>query len=328
MPISAALGSSALLPAGLGFRNKIINGDFSVNQRGSANYTGGGTLGRFMDMWSGYATAGTVTFSPSTVAPEGFATSVLVNVSVAGTYSSGGNYCLFGTKVEGYNMIPFGWGTSWAKPAILSFWARSSVVGTYTVALQNDGYQDTVYVATFSITTQNVWQKIILNIPAVTSGTWNGITNSSRTSGCLWMAWSFGTDTNFETSNVNTWQSLNRYGTASGVDLAANAGATFYLTGVQLEQNIQATPFEQRPYGVELALCQRYYFKTDNASAVAHLNVYHRNSFPVVMRARPTITYNNFAGSFTTGNVGVDGFYAINTASTTAYDFAATGVEL
>lgn len=245
------------------FRNKVINGSFAINQRAASSYTGTASLGRFMDMWKGYATAGTVTFSQSSVAPDGFTTSVLVNVATGGNYSNGaGNYCLFGTSVEGYNMVPFGWGTSWAKPAVLSFWARSTIAGTYTVSLQNAGSQNSVYVATYTITTANVWQRIVINIPANTSGTWNGITNTSTTAESLWMAWSFGTDTNFETSNTNTWQSLNRYGTAGGVDLAANTGAQFYLTGVQLEVGTEQTPFERRDFNTELTLCQRYYEKT------------------------------------------------------------------
>lgn len=245
------------------FRNKFINGTFNVNQRAASSYTGTASLGRFMDNWMGYASAGTVTFSPSTVAPEGFATSLLVNVATGGNYSNGaGNYCLLGTKVEGFNAVPFGWGTAWAKPATLSFWARSSIPGMYTVSIQNDGYQDTVYVATYTITAANTWQRITITIPGPTTGTWNGITNTSRNTGSIWVAWSFGVDTNFQTNDVNTWQSFNRYGTAAGVDLAATTGAQFYMTGVQLEVGSEATAFEYRDFNTELAMCQRYYEKT------------------------------------------------------------------
>jgi len=125
-----------------------------------------------------------------------------------------------------------------------------------------------VYVATYSITTPNVWQRIVITVPGPTTGTWNGLTNTSFNSAALWLAWSFGVDTNFETANVNTWQSLNRYGTSSGVDIANTTGATFYMTGVQLEVGSQATSFEYRDFATELAMCQRYYEKTYDYSVV------------------------------------------------------------
>ncbi len=253
------------------FRNKLINGSFNVNQRAASSYTGTGSIGRWMDNWMGYTSSGTVTFSPATAIADvpgvaGFKTGLVVNVVSGGTYSSGGNYCLLGTKVEGCNMAPFQWGYGWAKPATLSFWAKSTIAGTYTVSFQNDGYQDMVYVATYTIPISNTWYRIVINVPAPTTGTWNGITNTSFNSASLWIAWSFGVDTNFQTDTVNAWQSQNRYGTASGVDLAATTGAKFWMSGVQFEVGSQATDFEYRDFATELAMCQRYYEKSYNYS--------------------------------------------------------------
>ena len=259
MPISAALGSSALLPAGLGFRNKLINGDMRINQRGSGVITGSGSRQFPVDQWGMWNGTGTVTFQQSTTAPTGFTNSLLATVTSTGSYGTSG-YTQMQTKIEGFNCQDLAWGTASAKTITLSFWCRASVTGTYPIGLRNSA-ADRSYVATFTVNTANTWEYKTLYIPGDTTGTW--LTNNGVG---LDIVFNLGLGTGDDTSTPNTWISGNKGSTSSCVDFASNAGATFYLTGVQLEQNTQATPFEQRPYGVELSLCQRYYYRYSNPS--------------------------------------------------------------
>jgi len=300
MPISAALGSSALLPAGLGFRNKLINGDMRINQRGSGVITGSGSRQFPVDQWGMWNGTGTVTFQQSTTAPTGFTNSLLATVTSTGSYGTSG-YTQMQTKIEGFNCQDLAWGTASAKTITLSFWCRASVTGTYPVGLRNSA-ADRSYVATFTVNTANTWEYKTLYIPGDTTGTW--LTNNGVG---LDIVFNLGLGTGDDTSTPNTWISGNKGSTSSCVDFASNAGATFYLTGVQLEQNTQATPFEQRPYGVELALCQRYFHIVPATDMYAY-NLYWNvglsggsqvvnYKWPVPMRAVPTIRTS--AGSAT-----------------------------
>ena len=253
MPISSALGSSALLPAGLGHRNKIINGDMRIAQRGTATITGSGSAQYPVDRWVVYNGTGTVTFAQSTTAPAGFTNSILATVTATGSYSTTG-YTEIGQMVEGFNCQDLAWGTASAKSITISFWVRSSVVGTYNIAIQNGG-QNRTFITSYSVSAANVFEYKTIQISGDTSGTW--LTDSGVG---LRIWFQLGMGTNYDGTN-NAWQAGNIGSTVGAVDFAANSGATFYITGVQLEQNYQPTPFEQRPIGVELALCERYYQK-------------------------------------------------------------------
>lgn len=257
MGISSALGSSALLPAGLGFRNKVINGVMVVAQRGTAAVTGSASAQYPVDRFVVYNGTGTVTFQQSSVAPTGFSNSIVATVTSTGSYSTSG-YTEIGHNIEGYNVADLAWGTAGAKPIVLSFWCRSSVTGSYNVAFQN-GVQNRSYVATFTVNAANTWEYKTIYVNGDTSGTWT----TDNTAGLkIWF--NLGMGTNYDTTG-NVWGAGNLGSTSGAVDFAANSGATFYLTGVQLEQNYQPTPFEQRPYGIELQLCQRYYYAPQNA---------------------------------------------------------------
>jgi hypothetical protein len=284
MPISSALGSSALLPAGLGHRNKIINGDMRINQRGSGSLTGSGSVQFPVDRWVVYNGTGTVTFAQSTVAPAGFTNSLNATVTATGSYSTAG-YTEIRQSIEGFNCQDLAWGTASAKPITISFWVRSSVVGTYNVAIQNSG-QNRTYVASFSILVANTWEYKTIQIAGDITGTWlvdNGIG--------LHLWFQLGMGSNYDTTG-NTWVAGNLGSTSGAIDFAANSGATFYLTGIQLEQNYQPTPFEQRPIGVELALCQRYYEKSYASTTAPGTATYDR-----------LVTMTGSAGSATTGEI-------------------------
>jgi hypothetical protein len=252
MAISSALGSSALLPAGLGFRNKIINGDMRIAQRGTATITGSGTAQYPVDRWAVYNGTGTVTFAQSTDAPAGFTNSILATVTATGSYSTSG-YTQITHKIEGFNCQDLAYGTTSAKTIVFSFWVKSSVVGIQNVSFKNSG-NNRVYVSKYTVDVANTWEKKTITVVGDTTGTW--LVDSGVG---LEVTFNLGMGTTYDVTDGSWQAAAAKYSTSDAIDFAANSGATFRVTGVQLEANTQPTPFEQRPYGVELALCQRYY---------------------------------------------------------------------
>jgi hypothetical protein len=238
----------------VGRRNLIINGAMQVAQRGTSAVTatssGVFTTDRFKCFQSSGST-GSWTTEQSTDAPAGFSSSTKATVASTQSFSTGIAWQLV-HQIEGNNFISTAWGTSSAKDVTLSFWVKSSVTGAYSVSLHNDGYTKN-YVTNYSISSANTWEYKTIVVPGETSGTWlttNGIGCSLRFNlGC----------SDSLTGATGSWgSSLFLQGTGA-VDWGSNSGATFYLTGVQLEVGSVATPFEHRSYGEELALCQRYY---------------------------------------------------------------------
>ena len=284
MPISSALGSSALLPAALGMRNKVVNGDMRINQRGNGAVTTNNSDP--VDQWTIWNGTGTVSFQQSTTAPPGFLYSLLATVSSTGSYGTTG-YTQIQNKIEGLNCHDLAFGTSSARPVVLSFWCRASVTGTYAVQLRN-GAANRSYVATYTVSSQNTWEYKVIKIQGDTSGTWA----TDNTTG-VDIIFNLGVGTDYDTTTPNAWVAGDKGSTSSCVDFAANSGATFYLTGVQLERNEQATPFEHRPIGAELAFCQRYYQRMGsqdlNGAFYATTAAALWGSFPVEMRTAPAV---------------------------------------
>jgi hypothetical protein len=284
-----------------GFRNLIINGDMRISQRGTTAVNSGFANNVFgLDRWATYSSLNAkLSMIQSTVAPGEFAYSTLLTSLAATTPSSDAYYGLR-HFMEGLNTAYLGWGTASAKTVTLSFWVRSSIAGTYTVSIKNPA-SSRMYTATYTITTANTWEKEIITIPGETSGSWS--TNNTE-SLSLWFDLGSGADA---VGAVNSWKTSFTPKTSGGVNWISTNGATFYLTGVQLEANTQPTPFEQRPYGVELALCQRYFhvIPAGNIKAVNQYwnvglsggNLLISHSFPVTMRVDPTAYTSAGSGS-------------------------------
>ena len=250
MGINSALGSSALLPAGLGFRNKIINGDMRINQRAAS--TTSTNVSYLVDRWVMYAGSSLTSLNTSTDAPTGFTNSIYAECTTA---SGPASYHGIVQQIEGNNISDLGFGTAWAKPVVVSFWVKSTKTGIANFSFANNGNSRT-FTTTYTIDVANTWEKKIIYINGDTSGTWL-TTNGMGLR--LW--WDLGSTTSYNTT-VNTWVGTDSIRTSSQThNLTATLNARLYLTGVQLEQNYQPTPFEQRPIGVELALCERYYQK-------------------------------------------------------------------
>jgi hypothetical protein len=232
-------------------RNRIINGAMTISQRGaSPTIAGGGeySLDRFGNYYSGNA----FTSVQSTTAPAGFTNSMLFTITTA---SASPTYSFFYHKIEGFNCADLAFGTSSASPVTLSFWVRSSVAGVYSIAIGNSD-ADRAYAVQYTINSANTWEQKTMTVAGDQSGTW------PKTNGTgIMLRWNLGTSGG-RLISAGSWQAANVDGAtgSTGANAWANtSGATFYITGVQLERGTVATPFDVRPYGTELQLCQRYY---------------------------------------------------------------------
>ena len=260
------------------FRNRIINGDINIDQRfgGTANTPVGASAGTYViDRWCFQCSpASKISIQQMQVAnssasnyeassaPAGFINSMKFTVASANTVGAGDYYNLY-QAVEGVNVQDLDWGTAAAKPVTLSFWVKSSVVGTYTGSLKNADVNRS-YPYTYTISSANTWEQKTVTITGDTTGTWK----KDNTVG-IYVGFNLGAGASFTGGTVNTWSAINTQGVTGQTSLqgASNSGATWYLTGVQLEPGSTATPFEHRPFGMELALCQRYYERfTGNAN--------------------------------------------------------------
>jgi len=268
-------------------KNRIINGDMVVNQRNPGTVTLDTNSRYFVDRFLAEEDSdATVTAVQSTTAPSGFTNSLLFTVTTADSSIGATQNCNLRHWIEGYNVADLGWGTANAKTVTLSFWVRSSVTGTQSGSLLNsDGSRS--YVFTYTISAANTWEQKSVTIAGDTSGTW--LTTNGRGIGIYW---NLGAGSTY-LGTAGSWGSSLLLGSTGSVQLISTLNATFYITGVQLEQNTTATPFEWLPYSTELALCQRYY---QRLSGQFFVPLYNENTtsgratitYPVTMRIAPT----------------------------------------
>jgi hypothetical protein len=234
-----------------GARNRIINGDMRIDQRNAGASVTPTSAQYVVDRFRYTASqASKITQQRSTTAPNIFTNSLLSTVASAVT-AGAADYFGIEQLIEGFNCADLAWGTASAQSITVSFWVRSSVTGTYAIRLTNDA-SNRSYVATYSISAANTYEYKTVVVPGDTSGTWYTDNQSGIT---IW--WDLGSGSNFNTS-AGSWAAGNFTRTSGCVNWISNSGATFYITGVQLEAGSVATPFERRSYGQELALCQRY----------------------------------------------------------------------
>lgn len=256
MPTVPFLGSYGdISGSGLMFRNKLINGDMRIDQRNNGSaVTVNGTADFYgLDRWaaSGQSADGVFTVQQSSVAPAGFSRSLLCTVTTADSSIGATQRYFVEQKIEGFNISDLAWGTSSAKPVTLSFWVRSSVTGNLGATVSNGSNR--YYPFSYSISAANTWEYKTVTIPGETSGVWN----STNTLG-MEVLFSLGTG---YTGTANTWGSSVALAPTGSVNVISTNGATFYITGVQLEAGSVASPFEQKFIGTELSMCMRYYQK-------------------------------------------------------------------
>jgi len=321
-----------------GTRNRIINGDMRIDQRnaGASVATTVSNNTYTIDRFQAYYTQTskyTVQQNAGAVTPPTGFTNYLGATSSSAYSVLAGDFFLISHAIEGFNMADLDWGKATANSATLSFWVRSSLTGTFGGSIQNNNGTRS-YPFTYTITSANTWTQISITIPAETSGLWE-----TGNAGGIFIRWGLGVGSTYS-GTANVWSS-NNYPSATGAtSVVGTNGATFYITGVQLEPGTVATPFERRSYGAELALCQRYYSKSfPAASGFPSAPYYDGNMgwgqsieaakismsvrFPVEMRATPTVTIYSpttlTAGTFRVWQAGVDRTGAAGFISTTGF---------
>ena len=242
-----------------GTRNRVINGDMRIDQRNAGALVnpavnGGYSLDRWMAI-SGAAGKFSVGRNAGAVTPpSSFSNYLGVTSLSAYTVGAGENFG-FRQSVEGFNFADIAWGTASAQAVSLSFWVRSSLTGTFGLTLRNAA-QTRTFPATYTISSANTWEQKTVSISGDTSGTWlvdNGIG--------VELQFNLGAGSSVSGGTVGAWNAGSFQAPTGATSVVGTSGATFYITGIQLEPGTVATPFERRSYGQELALCQRYFRK-------------------------------------------------------------------
>ena len=234
------------------FKNRIINGNMTIAQRGTAAVTFDAADTYILDRWTqNNGGSATITGQQSTVAPAGFINSLLVTTTSGGAPSSG-QLRVLRQRIEGLNVLDLGWGTASAKTVTVSFWVRSNVTGTFACYVANASYNRS-QVQTFSISVANTWEYKNVVFVGDTSGTWGTSTGIG-----IEFGFDVGSGSNFD-ATVGVWNAAFDSRTSGAVTLSTTTSNNIYVTGVQFEVGTVATSFDYRPYGTELALCQRYY---------------------------------------------------------------------
>jgi hypothetical protein len=222
----------------------------------------------------------------SVTPPVGFSKYLGITSSAATSVGSGDVFNI-AQYIEGFNFADMDWGTANAKTITLSFWVRSSLTGTFGGSLANSAVSRS-YPFTYSIPSANTWTQINITIAGDTSGTWIGATNGVG----VRLYFSIGTGST-KSGTAGAWAGADYRSATGATSVIGTSGATFYITGVQLEKGTTATSFDCRPYGTELALAQRYYYKaTARPMSVYNGPTYGYNCImplPVTMRSAPTL---------------------------------------
>ena len=299
-----------------GRKNLVINGAMSINQRyGTSSHTipnaTGGTY--VLDRWAiNEATDGSVSVNMDGDPGGGNGAGLEVQeftkamqIACTGTDTSIGSTqnLHFFQNIEGYNTIGLKWGTTFASDVTLSFWVRSNVAGIYCVGLENNA-TDRSCIKEYTVNSGFRWQKVVLTFPGCTDGTWvkdNGCGIRLRFCLAVSDAYNDGVD--------GVWGTTDELSTGNQTNFMTSTNNRFFITGVQLEKGRNATDFEHRPRGEELALCQRYFWKMQNwvwlydlGSGGSNTNYVRATVWhPVEMRIAPVVSNETYSISGTTG---------------------------
>ena len=240
-------------------KNRIINGAMVIDQRNAGASTTSATNGGYtLDRWATQNNSGASRFTVqrnagSITPPAGF--SNYLGCTSTGSYTVGsGDAIGMIQRIEGYNIADLGWGAAGAKTVTLSVWVYSSLTGTFGGSLFN-GNGNYSYPFTYTISSANTWQQISVTITGATSSSWS---NDNSTG--LNVLFALGTGSSLS-GTAGSWSANGYYGATGQTQWVATNGATFYITGVQLEVGSSATGFEYVNYQTSLANCQRYYWK-------------------------------------------------------------------
>jgi len=301
-------------------RNRVINGAMIIDQRNAGAAITPTNAQYSVDRWQGVLTASakfTMQQDSSANTVSGFSNSLKITSLSSYSVTSGDihNIC---HSIEGTNLADLDWGSTaasagkTAKPITISFWVRSSLTGTFGLTLNNNGASRT-YVASYTIVSANTWEYKTITVPGDTGGTW---LMGNNTGTGLQLRWGIGVGTTYSGSVTGSWSSSEFYGTTGATSVIGTNGATWYITGVQVEKGSIATPFEYRQYGNEFQLCQRYYYRLNgnqnnggnaNDGGLFLITAYNSTSYygafvyPVVPRSYPTWSYSNLSNTVLVG---------------------------
>jgi hypothetical protein len=276
-------------------RNLLYNGAMQVHQRGTS-VTGITAVGFYTaDRWRfNLGSLGTWTQSVESDAPagSGFQKSSKMSCTTANAAPAAAAFLVWQQTLEGQDLQRIAKGTSSAQQLTLSFWVKSNVTGTYVAEL-NDVDNTRQVSASYSVSASATWEKKTITFPADTTGAFDNDNAAS-----LSVNWWLGAGSDQTSGTLNTvWGSTTNANRVVGqTNLAAATNNYWQITGVQLEVGPNATEFEFKSFGQELAECQRYYFRViptssgrigtgfNSSTAGALFNVY----FPTEMRVAPT----------------------------------------
>ena len=309
----ADASGGVLAPISSVMRNRIINGAMVIDQRnaGASVTPSAATSTYTLDRWLGYASEAskyTVQQNAGSITPPVGFTNYLGCTSSSAYSVVSGDYFGIAQKIEGFNTADLAWGTANAKTVTLSFQVYSSLTGTFGGCLNNSA-ANRFYPFSYTISAANTWTTISVTIAGDTTGTW--LTTNGQG---IQVVFNLGYGSTYQ-GTANAWTSNIWYTPTGSVSILGTNGATFYITGVQLEVGTQATSFEYRQYQQELALCQRYCYVQSyalggqaytrfgvgqNASTTSALQYF---TFPVTMRTVPTLTWNGLFSDMV-GNTG------------------------
>jgi hypothetical protein len=290
-----------------GFKNRIINGAMVIAQRGTGTTTVTANAYYSCDRWQTLQTvASKYSVGQSSTAPSGFTKSLLLTSLSAYTVGAAEQFVVR-QGIEGVNTADLGWGAAGASTVTVSFWVRSSLTGSFGAALYNNG-GDRSYPFSYTISSANTWEQKTITIAGDTTGTW--VTDSSGAG--IYVSFSLGSGSTYS-GTANAWASAYYVQPTGSTSLLATNGATLYITGVQLEKGSTATSFDYRPYGTELALCQRYYeyggvsTRSGNRASGTYQTI--QAFYKVQKRTSPTFT---ISGGYTSDGWGTYGVGAHN----------------
>jgi hypothetical protein len=259
-----ASGGTGTTTGYYGFKNRIINGAMVIDQRNAgASVTRNATDNKYtLDRWNTRAESsdGVYTVQQVVDGPSGFINSLKVTVTTADSSIGAAQVYAVNQAIEGYNIADLNWGATaasagkTAQTVTFSFWVKSTLTGSFGASIFSGG-SNRSYPFLYTISAANTWEQKSVTIAGDTSGTWA----TDNTSGLI-VNFSIGAGSN-EVGTVNTWAAAQYRGASGQTQIISTLNATWQVTGVQLEKGSTATSFDYRPYGTELALCQRYYFE-------------------------------------------------------------------
>ncbi len=281
-----------------GRRNIIINGGMSISQRHGTTATTPAHEDYVIDRWESHLNqSGKFSVQQVEDAPSGEGVGKYSSkiTSLSAYTIQANDFFVYNQNIEGSNIDYLQFGTSSAKTITISFYVKSSLTGTFSVAIRNSAYNRS-QVQEYTISSANTWERKSLTFTGDTSGTWLTTIGTG-----MRLSWGLGGGSSYHISSTGTWLGVDDWTTSNSTSVVSTNAATWYLTGVQVEVGTQATPFEYRTVGEELSLCQRYYYvladARDHNSAYQFMNIHGYSTaqvegtvnFPVFMRTAPSI---------------------------------------